>query len=371
MKTKLAAASIAAIALAFAPRAHAQTAEQGGRMLAAPARALEVVVGTGYTQGFGMLQPGVDMRNVVNAGVGVDLGVLYRINPRWAVGLVGQYNELDAERATAARGFTTGFAAMFHAAPYRRLDPWVQLSTGYRGLWEIHNDGTPTIATHSLELAKLSVGVDLRASRDVAIGPVIGADLTLPLWQSNGGGAANAISDPRVATFVFAGVQARFDVGGERVRPEQTGNENVVVTQARIRPQPVRPVSPSINVSEQLLAACNMDLADVGKAPKFDFDKSDLLPADRAVLKKIAECFTTGPLKGKGLLLVGRADPRGTIAYNDRLGMRRANSVADFLEENGIEDRRIEHTSRGKRDATGTDEATWAIDRRVDVLQNE
>src|SRR6185312_11121842 len=110
---------------------------------------------------------------------------------------------------------------------------------------------------------------------------------------------------------------------------------------------------------------------DAGKAPKFDFDKSDLLPADLAVLKKIAECFTTGPLEGKGLLLVGRADPRGTIEYNDRLGMRRADSVSGFLEQNGIEERRIERTSRGKRDATGHDEATWAVDRRVDVLQNE
>ena len=372
MKTKFAAASIAAIVLAFAPRAHAQTAEQTGRLLPAPARALEIVVGTGYTQGFGMLQPGVDMRSVAEAGVGIDAGVMYRINPRWAVGVVGEYNELEAERATAARGFTAGVAAAFHAAPYRRLDPWVQLATGYRGLWEVHTDATtPDVATHGLELAKLTVGLDVRATRDVAIAPVIGADLTLPLWQSVGGSTANAISDPRVATFVFAGIQARFDVGGERVAPERRENENVVVTQARVRQQPVRPVSPSINVSEQLLAKCNMDLDDAGKAPKFDFDKSDLLPADLAVLKKIAECFTTGPLKGKGLLLVGRADPRGTIEYNDRLGMRRADSVSDFLEQNGIEERRIERTSRGKRDATGHDEATWAVDRRVDVLQNE
>ena len=110
-----------------------------------------------------------------------------------------------------------------------------------------------------------------------------------------------------------------------------------------------------------------MSLDSVEKAPKFEFDKSDLLPADIDVLKQIAECFTTGPLKDAGLRLVGRADPRGTLEYNDHLGMRRSNSVATKLEEFGVGAERIDKISRGKRDARGTDEETWQIDRRTDV----
>ena len=110
-----------------------------------------------------------------------------------------------------------------------------------------------------------------------------------------------------------------------------------------------------------------MNLDNPDTAPKFDFDKSDLLPGDMDVLQKIAECFSTGPLKDDGVHLVGRADPRGGEAYNMALGMRRANSVATFLEQHGVAHSRIEATSRGKADATGTDEASWAKDRRVDI----
>jgi peptidoglycan-associated lipoprotein len=92
------------------------------------------------------------------------------------------------------------------------------------------------------------------------------------------------------------------------------------------------------------------------------------LPADETVLRQIGECFSTGPLHGRELMLVGRADPRGTVEYNDALGERRASNVASFLTNTGISRDRIEVTSRGKLDAVGRDEAGWAIDRRVDVI---
>lgn len=50
--------------------------------------------------------------------------------------------------------------------------------------------------------------------------------------------------------------------------------------------------------------------------------------------------------------------------------MRRANAVAAYLENLGVNASRIEQTSRGKLDARGRDEETWAIDRRVDVSQS-
>jgi peptidoglycan-associated lipoprotein len=66
--------------------------------------------------------------------------------------------------------------------------------------------------------------------------------------------------------------------------------------------------------------------------------------------------------------LIGRADPRGDSEYNMVLGGRRASSVATTLEQLGMSSQKISSTSRGEMDATGTDEATWAKDRRVDVL---
>jgi peptidoglycan-associated lipoprotein len=122
-----------------------------------------------------------------------------------------------------------------------------------------------------------------------------------------------------------------------------------------------------MNVSEELIKACDLHFANIDSAPKFDFDKSDLRQDDDDVLAEIAKCVTTGPLKGRGLELVGRADPRGEVEYNFVLGEHRAASVQQYLTRLGVDPSQVGMTSRGKLDATGTDEATWQRDRRVDV----
>ena len=45
------------------------------------------------------------------------------------------------------------------------------------------------------------------------------------------------------------------------------------------------------------------------------------------MLQQIATCVTTGPLRGKTLKLVGRADPRGEVEYNMGLGEHRADEA--------------------------------------------
>ena len=355
--------TVTALSLSFvvllASQARAQNAPEGERgfskPLDAPTKALEIGVGTGWTQGYGNLRSGVDMRDVITPGIGIDLALMYRINPHWAFGLAGQYQEFEAERATGARGMTVGLAAAYHIAPWARVDPWIQVGTGYRALWETHS-GADATSTQGLELAKLSLGLDFRVSRDVAVGPVVGADVSIP-----------SVSDPRAATFVFAGAQARFDVTSRHVPPPH--REETQITQARIAPPPppTRPVSPNINVQQEVIDACKLDLGDPNKAPKFDFDKSDLLPEDQAILDQLIQCLMTGALKGTNLVLTGRADPRGSLEYNDQLGMRRANSVDAYFTSHGVGAERFDVETRGKRDATGTDEAGWAVDRRVDI----
>jgi peptidoglycan-associated lipoprotein len=102
-------------------------------------------------------------------------------------------------------------------------------------------------------------------------------------------------------------------------------------------------------------------------APKFDFDSSDLTEEEKTVLKQVAECLTTGPLKGRSVALVGRADPRGEPEYNMALGAYRASTVRSYLGNLGVEAHRMKETSRGALDATGTEESSWHDDRRVDI----
>ncbi len=126
-------------------------------------------------------------------------------------------------------------------------------------------------------------------------------------------------------------------------------------------------VSNNLALAGDLLAMCGIKATPSAANPKFDYDKDELTADDRNVLDQLATCMTTGALKGKPVALIGRADPRGTTEYNLGLGSRRAGTVSSYLEHLGVVQTQLAVTTRGSLDATGTDEATWAADRRVDV----
>ncbi len=91
---------------------------------------------------------------------------------------------------------------------------------------------------------------------------------------------------------------------------------------------------------------------------------------DAHALDLVATCFSTGPLKGKILKLVGHADPRGGSEYNMTLGQSRADGVAGYVVGKGLDKGKTQSTTRGEMDSSGTDEPSWARDRRVDLLIN-
>jgi len=124
------------------------------------------------------------------------------------------------------------------------------------------------------------------------------------------------------------------------------------------------PTSGTISVSADIRSACGISDEDA----YFAFDSASLESRDISPLDAIARCFTTGPLKGRSMRLVGHADPRGASEYNLVLGQRRADSVEGYFDHHGVTRSRVETTSRGSMDATGKDEAGWTRDRRVDVM---
>jgi len=134
-------------------------------------------------------------------------------------------------------------------------------------------------------------------------------------------------------------------------------------------PTPAEPkaTSPTLGVADNLVRQCQLHITNREQAPRFGFDDVELLPEDRQVLEQIAQCLTQGPLRGKQVRLIGRADPRGTEEYNLALGSRRAESVSAYLERLGVPDRQLAATTRGDIDAIGTDETSWQQDRRVDL----
>jgi peptidoglycan-associated lipoprotein len=119
-----------------------------------------------------------------------------------------------------------------------------------------------------------------------------------------------------------------------------------------------------VSISDEIRARCGIPDADA----YFAFDSAHLTSTNRSPLDLVATCFTSGPLAGRAVKLVGRADPRGTEEYNLTLGQSRADAVAMYLSGRGMARNKALPTSRGAMDATGSDETGWRHDRRVDVL---
>lgn len=218
-----------ALASAFATTASAQEAEViAPTPLAAPKEAFELNVDTGYSRGFGGVDAGPRgaMSSVARGGIGVGFGLGYRATPELSVAGTLQYQELspatEQPQGTRVRGAGVGVEGRLHLRPYDRVDPWLGLGGGYRLLWIAPEGPSNNVLTHGLELARAKVGLDIRVSRDVALGPVIGGDVNLFIWRNPEGPIGNTvIPDKKMSTFVFAGVQGRFDLGGKRV--ERTG----------------------------------------------------------------------------------------------------------------------------------------------------
>jgi peptidoglycan-associated lipoprotein len=151
--------------------------------------------------------------------------------------------------------------------------------------------------------------------------------------------------------------------------PAPTNDQPAATEQTKPTPQVTQDqqVSPNLALSGDIVQLCGIKAASMTADPHFDYNTDELTPEDRTVLDQLATCMTTGPLKGKAVSLIGRADPRGTEEYNLGLGSRRATSVSSYLEKLGVGQPQLAVTTRGALDATGTDEAGYAKDRRVDV----
>jgi peptidoglycan-associated lipoprotein len=102
-------------------------------------------------------------------------------------------------------------------------------------------------------------------------------------------------------------------------------------------------------------------------SPTFDFDSPELSETMKQTLSRLATCLLTGSLKGRKVLLTGHCDPRGENEYNMGLGATRSERAKTFLVTLGVPEAQVTTSSRGKLDATGSEESTWQQDRRVDI----
>ena len=100
----------------------------------------------------------------------------------------------------------------------------------------------------------------------------------------------------------------------------------------------------------------------------YEFDRYDVKDEYRALVEAHARWLREHP--GAQIAVQGNADERGSREYNLALGQRRSEGVKKMLTLLGATDRQIEATSFGeeKPRAVGHDEASWAENRRSDIV---
>ena len=99
----------------------------------------------------------------------------------------------------------------------------------------------------------------------------------------------------------------------------------------------------------------------------FDFDKSTLKPAGKAKLDDLV-----GKVKGINLeviIAVGHTDNVGSDVYNQKLAVKRAESVKAYLVSKGIEKNRIYTEGKGEKQPVADNKTTEgrAKNRRVEI----
>ena len=110
------------------------------------------------------------------------------------------------------------------------------------------------------------------------------------------------------------------------------------------------------------------DEKDVIARVYFEFDRSNLSERDQHMLEtKILPLLKANPQQR--LLLAGYADWSGEDRYNQNIGTRRAQGVADVLMTFGITADRLDVITLGNREATRNLSKTDSVkDRRCDIV---
>lgn len=99
----------------------------------------------------------------------------------------------------------------------------------------------------------------------------------------------------------------------------------------------------------------------------FDFNKSNIRPDARPILDEAIS--TLNAYKEITLSVEGHTDSIGSVEYNDKLSLRRAKSVADYLEKGGIDGKRMTEKGFGKSQPVASNDTAEgrAQNRRVEL----
>jgi len=99
----------------------------------------------------------------------------------------------------------------------------------------------------------------------------------------------------------------------------------------------------------------------------FDFDKAVLKPAGKSALDELTAKL--GDMNLEVIIAVGHTDSVGTDEYNQKLSIRRAESVKAYLETKGVESNRVYTEGKGEKQPVADNKSAdgRAKNRRVEI----
>lgn len=90
----------------------------------------------------------------------------------------------------------------------------------------------------------------------------------------------------------------------------------------------------------------------------FKFDRAsykDMLPKGKQEIAAVSQDIKQNPNKISAIQVVGYTDPEGTVEYNDKLSLSRAQTVKQALESSGLDPKLITPEGRGKTELVVND----------------
>ena len=161
-----------------------------------------------------------------------------------------------------------------------------------------------------------------------------------------------------LVSFVYAGVGCSGDESGvdEPMTSDVQANEKSLPA-AKVNDQ-----------SNEFSIDAQGNVSFSGEVVYFKFDDHTLTEEGRSRLAIIANYLEKN--KSKMIKVQGHSDERGSTEYNLALGQLRTKSVVKFLQDLGIEGKRLSAMSYGeeKPAALGHSEASWVKNRRADFV---
>ena len=100
----------------------------------------------------------------------------------------------------------------------------------------------------------------------------------------------------------------------------------------------------------------------------FDLDSAVIREESKKPLQDLATALKDGRLGSFKFQVEGHTDSRGTAAYNEALSSRRAESVATFLNTEGVAPDRLISVGKGFREPLDAIDTKAAINRRVRIV---